>query len=896
MPELTITPHGHLVLRDSATDDATAELPKSLLAAFAQSPAHGLLQLVKVERGLTPPFAFARSLAQLYLAEFCKVVVSASDATVPELAHPEFEPLLQQAPPMTGLEYLSAEVLLSWWNDLDALVRAEVAASGGSASDYLRERYPLWRAVGRVTFHLAENKRNPDHPFAFLATFANGLTPQGKLRHEPLGRSLEQFSGAKNRAGLINLLTPVAKAAESLSWVRELLESQDIYQALAWAAAEAYQFLKAVPQLEASGLIVRVPDWWNARKPPRPQVNVKVNSGTTTGINVDALLQFSADVSLEGETLSEAELAELMAADSGLVSLRGRWIEVDAAKLREALDHWKSVEQSVHEDGISFFEGMRLLSQAEALSKDHREAAPDVWEWTGLSAGPELQAVLDGLRSPRLSGEKAPPGFNAELRPYQRVGYSWLRFVTRLGLGACLADDMGLGKTIQIIALLLDLKREAPKQPCLLVVPASLVANWTSELTKFAPSIRYGVVHPSAAESSTVSVENLPKYDLVITTYGVLTRTEWMKQPRWRLLILDEAQAIRNSGTKQTRAVKTIQAEGRIALTGTPVENRLSDVWSLFDFLNPGLLGSAKQFSGFAKRLQQAVPPSFAPLRRLVQPYILRRMKTDKSVIADLPDKTEVDAWCSLSKHQVVLYQQAVDELASLLQTASGMARRGVVLAQLMRLKQICNHPAQVMGTNDYKPERSGKFQRLAEIAHDIAARQEKLLVFTQFREMTAPIAEFLAGIFGSEGLVLHGGTAVKNRKALVERFQREDGAPFFVLSLKAGGTGLNLTAASHVIHFDRWWNPAVENQATDRAYRIGQKRNVLVHKFICRGTVEERIDAMIREKSRLASEVIGEQSPGAEALMTEWDNDTLLRFVKLDLASSIADEHPPKE
>jgi superfamily II DNA or RNA helicase len=887
MAELTITPHGHLVVRN----DGDAELPKSLLAAFAQGTAHGLLQLVTLERGLTPPFAYVRSLAQRYLAEFSRVVVN-GEAIVP----PDFAPILHEAPPTIGLEYLTADVLQTWWNELDALVRAEVVASGGNASDYLRQKYPQWRAVGRVTFHLAENKRNPDYPFAFLATFANGVTPQGKVRHEPLARSLEQFSGAKNRAGLVTLLTPVAKAAETVPWVKQLLESEDIYQPLAWAAPEAYQFLKSIPQLEASGLVVRVPDWWNARKPPRPQVNVKVNSGTTSGINVNALLEFSAEVSLEGESLSAAELAGLLASGSGLVSLRGKWIEIDADKLKQALKHWKGVEQSVRKDGFSFFEGMRLLSQAEALSAEQSEAAPTVWEWTGLSAGPELQATLDGLRAPQLAGEQAPPGFQAELRPYQRVGYGWLRFVTRLGLGACLADDMGLGKTIQIIALLLDLKRETQKQPCLLVVPASLVANWTAELTRFAPTLQYGVVHPSAAESAKITSETIRSFDLVITTYGVLTRTEWMKQPRWRLVILDEAQAIRNSGTKQTRAVKAIQAEGRIALTGTPVENRLSDVWSLFDFLNPGLLGSTKQFASFTKRLQQAVPPSFAPLRKLVQPYILRRMKTDKSVIADLPDKTEVDAWCPLSKHQAVLYQQAVQELAMLLQTASGIARRGIVLAQLMRLKQICNHPAQATGTNDFVPERSGKFQRLAEIACDIAARQEKLLVFTQFREMTAPIAEFLAGIFGTEGLVLHGGTAVKNRKALVERFQKEDGAPFFVLSLKAGGTGLNLTAASHVIHFDRWWNPAVENQATDRAFRIGQKRNVLVHKFICRGTVEERIDAMIREKSKLAKDVVGDQGPGAETLMTEWDNDTLLRFVKLDLASSTTDEHPPKE
>ena len=479
----------------------------------------------------------------------------------------------------------------------------------------------------------------------------------------------------------------------------------------------------------------------------------------------------------------------------------------------------------------------------------------------------------------------------AELRPYQQTGYSWLRFVARLGLGACLADDMGLGKTVQVISLLLDLKREASKKKAasLLVVPASLIANWKSELGKFAPSLSYAVVHPSEANAkgSEVGLADVDAFDLIVTTYGMLVRTDWMKRYRWRLAILDEAQAIKNSGTKQTRAVKELTAGARIAMTGTPVENRLSDLWSLFDFLNPGLLGTAKQFSSFVKTLQDARAPSFEPLRNLVRPYILRRLKTDKRVIADLPDKTEVKAFCSLSKHQAALYQKAVDELAEQLESADGIQRRGIVLAQLMRLKQICNHPAQVTGTNDYAADRSGKFRRLAEIAEEIASRQEKVLVFTQFREITEPLAGFLATLFGRPGLVLHGGTSVKKRKEYVDQFQREDGPPFFVLSLKAGGTGLNLTSASHVIHFDRWWNPAIENQATDRAFRIGQKKNVLVHKFICRGTVEERIDEMIARKTRVADEAIGGNESG-EVLLTEMDDDTLLKFVKLDLHQAI--------
>jgi non-specific serine/threonine protein kinase len=469
---------------------------------------------------------------------------------------------------------------------------------------------------------------------------------------------------------------------------------------------------------------------------------------------------------------------------------------------------------------------------------------------------------------------------------------------------------MGLGKTIQVIALLLHVKREgeAPAEPgrsrktrlggslalpdsdsngrvpSLLVAPASLLANWKSEIERFAPSLSAVIAHPSETDPDKL-LNDLNGFDLVMTTYGMLTRLERLRKRRWRLAILDEAQAIKNAGTRQTRAVKELDAAARITLTGTPVENRLSDLWSLFDFLNPGLLGGAKQFASFAKQLAKREENAYGPLRTLVKPYILRRLKTDKSVIADLPDKTEVRAFCTLSKRQAALYMQAVGELADQLQSADGIQRKGIVLASLMRLKQICNHPSQWLANGSYEPAESGKFHRLAEICQELAERQEKALVFTQFREITDPLAHYLETLYGRPGLILHGGTPVKERRKLVDAFQDEQGPPFFVLSLKAGGTGLNLTAASHVIHFDRWWNPAVENQATDRAFRIGQKRNVLVHKFVCRGTVEEKIDRLIAEKVSLANELLGE---GGERLLTEMSNQELMRFVALDIHRAV--------
>ena len=886
MSELTITPHGHLVVRGSLPGSPDRTPSNALLDGYKISAARGMLDSANSNDATLPAsFEFARGVARLYFAEFCKAAAGAPGEPVRDLPPPAaaLDRFVAQAPPMTGLEYLTAEVVAGWWRDLDALTRGEVGEHPGGVQGYLQGRDPRWRFVGRVTFHLAENRRDPDHPFAFLATFANGLTPQGKVKHEPLGRALQQYAGEQNRAAMLALLLPISRAAESAEWVGRRVESGEIYHPLAWTPAEAYNFLKSIPALEASGLIVRVPDWWSAQKPARPRVSVKVDAKNATGVTAEAMLQFSVEMSLEGEALGPDEIAALLEASGGLVRLKGKWVEVDRERLQQALDHWQGVAREAGRDGISFFDGMRLLSGAALGKPDDVADSESIREWSGLSAGAALNAVLQELRAPETLHRTVPPDLNAELRPYQQTGYAWLRFAVRLGLGACLADDMGLGKTVQVIALLLDLKRDGPRQASLLVVPASLIANWKSELAKFAPTIAFAVAHPSEATAGEIGPATADAFDLVVTTYGVLVRADWIRRHPWRVAVLDEAQAIKNSGTKQSRAAKALVARGRVAMTGTPVENRLSDLWSLFDFLNPGLLGTAKEFAGFVKRLQSPAVPSFEPLRSLVRPYILRRLKTDKRVIADLPDKTEVKAYCALSKHQIALYVSAVADLAARLKSSDGVQRRGIVLAQLMRLKQICNHPAQGTGTNDYAADRSGKFRRLAEIVEEIAARQEKVLVFTQFREITDPLADYLAALFGRPGLVLHGGTAVESRQEFVDHFQREDGPPFFVLSLKAGGTGLNLTAASHVVHFDRWWNPAVENQATDRAFRIGQKKNVLVHKFICRGTIEERIDDMIERKSQVAGEAVGGGEPG-EVLLTEMDDATLLKLVALDL------------
>ncbi|MFK4537981.1 SNF2 family DNA or RNA helicase [Bradyrhizobium ottawaense] len=527
--------------------------------------------------------------------------------------------------------------------------------------------------------------------------------------------------------------------------------------------------------------------------PARPQVKATVGGNAPSQLGMDALLDFRMEVTLEGESLSKAEIKRLLAHSDGLTLIRGKWAEVDHERLHRTLEQFEAIERRAAADGLSFGEAMRLLAGA-GIAGDKTAAPADI-DWSQTVAGPWLAETLATLRHPDWL-MRVDPGqyFQGALRPYQQSGVQWLYLLTQLKLGACLADDMGLGKTIQVLSLLLVIKNEdMARKPCLLVAPASLLANWAAEISRFAPSLKTVVVHPSAAPSeklNTYSADRCADVDLVITSYGFLTRTPWLETTSWRFVVLDEAQAIKNPGAKQTKSVKRLRAEMRIALTGTPIENRLGDLWSIFDFINPGLFGSSKEFSAFVKRLADRPHNPYGPLRELVRPYILRRLKTDKSIIADLPDKTEVKTFCPLSRTQAALYQQAVAELAGHLEEVDGIKRRGIVLAFLMRLKQICNHPSQWLGDGAWNEEDSGELVRLRDIAEVVAARQEKALIFTQFKETTAPLVAFLGSVFGRPGLVLHGETEVKKRKDLVRQFQEDEDVPFLCSRSKQAAPG----------------------------------------------------------------------------------------------------------
>ncbi len=886
-----LTPHGHLLFAPELDAPVLPDaLQQRLTLSFAHGIGHALLQLGASEVGsaLPPAIGYWRDFAARYVTALC-AATQADDGMVAPVAIPprnELATLAAEAPPMAGVEYLTADVLQALWQQLDAACRIELKQSKQTPRDFLKSRHPAWNLVGRVHFNLAENRGDDEAPFAFIATYTTRLSAQAKAQHLPLAQALREYSGGKNQARLLSLLTPVQRAAERCAWLRTMVDGGEIFHPLRWTPAEAFQFLTDVPQLEAAGIVIRAPGAWRTGKPLRPQVKATVGGKAPSLLGKDALLDFSMELTLDGERLTAAEIKKLLAGVDGLQFLRGHWVEIDRNKLSRMLDRFQAIEQSAADGGLSFAEAMRLV--AGAAVTDEAAADPD---WSRVVAGPWLADTLKGLRGPEGLAQVEPGAeLKGTLRPYQQAGVRWLYLLYRLGLGACLADDMGLGKTIQVLSLLLVLKRDVHDGPrtSLLVAPASLLANWASEIERFAPSLKALIAHPSAmpaAELRALDSAELADVDLVITSYSTLLRAPWMETFAWRLAVLDEAQAIKNPGAKQTRVTKKLNARSRIALTGTPVENRLSDLWSIFDFTHPGLLGSGKTFTTFTKRL--TTTEHYRPLRELVRPYILRRLKTDKSVIADLPDKTELKAYCHLSPAQAALYQRAVKDLAAQLEEQNaeknegGINRKGVVLKFLMRFKQICNHPSQWLGDAAWAEADSGKFARLREITEVIAAKQEKVLVFTQFREATAPIAAFLGGVFGREGLVLHGGTPVAKRRELVRRFQEDDLVPFFVLSLKAGGAGLNLTAASHVVHFDRWWNPAVENQATDRAFRIGQKKNVLVHKFVCQGTVEDKIDQLIESKQQLVQDVL---EGGAELLLTEMSDKQLLDLVALDI------------
>jgi SNF2 family DNA or RNA helicase len=633
---------------------------------------------------------------------------------------------------------------------------------------------------------------------------------------------------------------------------------------------QAYAFMRETSLLlESSGFGVLVPNVsgkLGARVTIKPKAQSKSPQGGVGGMSAETIFEYDWQLALGDEPLSEDEFDKLVTLKVPLVQVRGQWVELKPDQMAQAIKFWEKRESGE----VSLAEALRMSLAVETSTPigglPINKVAVEGWLndlLRQLSAGAKMQPV------------PVPIDFRGQLRPYQTVGLAWLVFLRQWGLGACLADDMGLGKTIQLIALLLHERINAQPRPALLICPTSVVGNWQRELTRFAPDLRVLIHHGALRKKDDLS-KQAARHDVVISSYALLHRDEkHLSGVEWSDVILDEAQNIKNPSTKQAQAARKLTAQWRVALTGTPVENRLTELWSIFQFLNPGYLGSQQDFlNRLARPIERGGDEAATQqLKSLVGPFILRRVKTDPAVISDLPEKNEMKVYCSLTKEQATLYQAVVEDSLFKIQEAEGIDRRGVILGTLMKLKQVCNHPAQFLGDGSTLANRSGKLMRLTEMLEEARTVRDHALVFTQFAAMGSLLKTYLQDAFGEEVFFLHGGTPMKARTKMVETFQNDPHSPLiFILSIKAGGTGLNLTRANHVFHFDRWWNPAVENQATDRAFRIGQTKNVQVHKYLCAGTFEEKIDDMIERKQALAESIVGT----SEGWITELSTDQL--------------------
>ena len=883
--QAVLLPDGTLQLEDNSRNGkqtrSSTLLQQEIFSAYKKDRRNWLLFLGFSDPGVSLPGSldFWRRFSALFVHHLRLTPDLEELRHLVKIPLPEQEvaELLETLPPMIGGEYINSRLMVAFWSALTTSFTTSIKKFSGSVAEYIHHYSPNSHLLGRIYFHLVENK-DDDAPFAFLATYSTRMGGHGHSKHLPLKYALQEYRDDSNK--LLELLTTVYEAAKESALITELLESDDLFSPLAWTSGDAHTFLQEVPLYEEAGILCRIPDWWKV-KGAAVTLRISMGEQKPAMVGMAALLDFSPRLMIGEDEMSMEEARRLLDEVDGLAFIKNKWVTVDREKLKQTLLAYEEAQKLTEQEGITLAEAMRLQlhSGTELLTTK----GADMLE---IGHGQWLQSVFNKMVHPgKLPQVFTNDRFKAQLRPYQEEGLRWLSELDNLGFGACLADDMGLGKTVQILAflnILADRNRPGKKTVAsLLIIPASLLANWEQEIEKFFPDLRVFFAHPSMHTPHRVTPptkKNLARLDLVITTYALAQRYEWLNEHKWNYVILDEAQAIKNPGTKQTRAVKKIPAANRIAMTGTPVENRLSDFWSLFDFVNPGLLGTSKEFAAFSKGLADR-PDGYGRLRRMTAPFILRRLKTDSSIISDLPDKVEVKSWATLSRKQTVIYQQLVDNMAELLESAAGIQRKGMILAALTKFKQICNHPDQYAGVSGYNEKESGKFVRLREISTTIHEKREQMLVFTQFKEMTEPLANFLEKLFGRPGLIIHGSVPVGKRKKIIEQFQSDKYVPFMVLSLKAGGVGLNLTRANHVIHFDRWWNPAVENQATDRVFRIGQKKKVMVHKFITRGTIEEKIDEMLEQKAQLSVDVL---APSGESWLTEMKNDELSDLFRL--------------
>lgn len=851
-----------------AVDDVTYS------GAFKDEPINALYNLgfdVRPVASVDDAGLFLWQIADSFLTELSRTegLELSRENTAVSLTDDLTENLLSSLPFVPGSENVNAEWIQILWAKLNGCFSYEIKNYSGTVALYLAEKDERLKVAERIFFHLVENKNDDAYPFSFLATYST-KDEKGSIKHAPLKYALTEYKNDRDK--ILELLSCLNRAAEVSKLIGEFTASGEMFHPLRLTTNEAWQILRDIPKIEESGIVCRIPDWWKKSR-QKAKVSVSLTKKESL-LGLDTILGMEGYLEVDGEKLTKAEIKKMLAMDEGLSLIKGKWVEVDHERLNLLLK-----EMEKYQGDISMMEALRMSLNSDSADSDSK----DKIDINAISNATWISELLRDLRSVSTTSKKAmklPSSFKATLRPYQSKGYDWLSKMTACNFGACLADDMGLGKTVQVVAFLESLRVSSPDAKILLVVPASLLGNWQNECKKFAPLLPLQILHPSASRHP----EAPSSAFLSITTYSMVSRMEDLQESEWDLVILDEAQAIKNPSSKQTKSIKSLKAKNRIALTGTPIENDLTNLWSLYDFLNKGLLGTSTEFKRFASSLKEN-PSGYSKLKAMISPFMLRRLKTDKSIISDLPEKMEMTDYVTLSKKQRVLYKKYVDDLAKLLgktkQNEDPMKRRGLVLASLLKLKQICNHPDQFNGADGFAQKDSGKFEMLKDICQTIYEKRERVLVFTQFKEICPALDDFLCSVFDTRGFVLHGGTPIAKRNKMVEEFQSDTYIPYMVISVKAGGTGLNLTNANHVIHFDRWWNPAVENQATDRAFRIGQTKNVMVHKFVSRGTIEEKIDELIKSKIELAQNVISADS--GESWITEMSDSDLMKMFRLD-------------
>jgi len=876
-PEYTIQFEWETIKENVPTN--TKNLQDELFSSYTNNNDDWLLRLGLSDpnTSLSPSLDYIRQLAQNFTQQLLKTSELETLRENIDIFLPDIDRavLLDRVPLIPGSEYINDDFLDIVWARLHRFFVLSIKDYEGSVESFIQAFRSDIHLIGRIYFHMVESKRS-DKPFAFLVTYSTRLNTEGKSRHLPLKYALQEYGNDQDK--LMELLTTVYRASEQSTLIKEMIDTGELFHPLGWTPNEAYTFLKEIPLYEASGILCRIPNWWKT-KGASSTLSISLGDKKPSLLGMESILSFKATILIGDLELTLSEAKKLLAETEGLAFLKNKWIPVDHDKLKQTLAAYENAKQLIN-DGLTIREAMQLQLSPQKLM----DISDDDDELVSISNGKWFASVMEKLRNPAtVAAVKLKSSFKASLRDYQKDGLNWLYYLHNLNFGACLADDMGLGKTVQLLAFLNTISKKGKGAASLLILPASLIANWINEIHQFYPGLNYFVAHPGfhpPGFSLEQTLKQLENFDLVITTYALSYRYDWMQSYCFRYIILDEAQAIKNPNTKQSKGIKKLKSQNRIIMTGTPIENRLSDLWSLFDFLNPGLLGTKKEFSEFAKGLKNK-PEGYKRLRRIIRPYILRRMKTDKSIISDLPDKVEMKTFADLSKKQIVLYKKIVLDIEKSIEKSEGIQRKGLILSALIKFKQLCNHPDQYLGIDTYEEKHSGKFARLREICETIYEKRERVLVFTQFKEITSHLSEFLTTIFQRQGLIIHGSVTVKKRRGLIDQFQSDSYVPFMVLSLKAGGVGLNLTRANHVIHFDRWWNPAIENQATDRAFRIGQKKNVMVHKFITRGSIEEKIDQMIEEKKQLSNDII--ESAG-EAWITEMDNDRIMDLFRLKL------------